>query len=73
MLHFLDILKKGYMENGYFRMVEKIWVELYTLIFDGNGIFDVVIATGKNGLEMGKFLSLLASRYFHLSQGGTHT
>ena len=39
-------------------------LELHTLIFDGKRMFDVVLATDKNGLEMSKFLSLLASYSF---------
>ena len=38
--------------------------ELHTLIFDGKRMFDVVLATDKNGLEISKFLSLLASYSF---------
>ncbi len=38
--------------------------ELHTLIFDGNRMFDAVLATDRNGLELSKFLSLLASYSF---------
>ncbi len=38
--------------------------ELHTLMFDGKRMFDVVLVTDKKGLEVSKFLSLLASYSF---------
>ncbi|WP_294955933.1 hypothetical protein [Sulfurovum sp.] len=38
--------------------------ELHTLIFDGKYMYDVVLVTNKEGLEVSKFLSLLASYSF---------